>query len=78
MLQNLLLVFVFQIPRGQSRSAGGRKMSENSYSLDDLEIGPGKQRVPRVESFLGIKEYKEGNQDCNCYLQGNTHSFCQH
>ncbi|XP_055439281.1 LIM domain and actin-binding protein 1 isoform X1 [Bubalus kerabau] len=30
-----------KIPRGQSRSAGGRKMSENSYSLDDLEIGPG-------------------------------------
>nr|XP_055150867.1 LIM domain and actin-binding protein 1 isoform X5 [Symphalangus syndactylus] len=25
----------------QSRSASGRKISENSYSLDDLEIGPG-------------------------------------
>ncbi|XP_057557861.1 LIM domain and actin-binding protein 1 isoform X2 [Hippopotamus amphibius kiboko] len=24
----------------QSRSAGGRKISENSYSLDDLEVGP--------------------------------------
>ncbi|KAI4576781.1 hypothetical protein MJT46_002616 [Ovis ammon polii x Ovis aries] len=30
-----------KIPRGQNRSAGGRKMSENSYSLDDLEISPG-------------------------------------
>lgn len=25
----------------QSRNAGGRRISENSYSLDDLEIGPG-------------------------------------
>ncbi|XP_042848191.1 LIM domain and actin-binding protein 1 isoform X1 [Panthera tigris] len=30
-----------QILRTQSRSAGGRRISENSYSLDDLEIGPG-------------------------------------
>ncbi|XP_007107523.1 LIM domain and actin-binding protein 1 isoform X3 [Physeter macrocephalus] len=30
-----------KILRAQSRSAGGRKISENSYSLDDLEIGPG-------------------------------------
>nr|KAF6374118.1 LIM domain and actin binding 1 [Pipistrellus kuhlii] len=30
-----------KIPRTQSRSAGGRRISENSYSLDDLEIGPG-------------------------------------
>ncbi|XP_029811113.1 LIM domain and actin-binding protein 1 isoform X3 [Suricata suricatta] len=29
------------ILRTQSRSAGGRRISENSYSLDDLEIGPG-------------------------------------
>lgn len=25
----------------QSRNAGGRRISENSYSLDDLEVGPG-------------------------------------
>ncbi|XP_042802425.1 LIM domain and actin-binding protein 1 isoform X4 [Panthera leo] len=30
-----------KILRTQSRSAGGRRISENSYSLDDLEIGPG-------------------------------------
>ncbi|XP_050604614.1 LIM domain and actin-binding protein 1 isoform X3 [Macaca thibetana thibetana] len=30
-----------KILRAQSRSASGRKVSENSYSLDDLEIGPG-------------------------------------
>ncbi|KAI2565654.1 LIM domain and actin binding 1 [Homo sapiens] len=30
-----------KILRAQSRSASGRKISENSYSLDDLEIGPG-------------------------------------
>nr|XP_035954822.1 LIM domain and actin-binding protein 1 isoform X1 [Halichoerus grypus] len=30
-----------KILRSQSRSAGGRRISENSYSLDDLEIGPG-------------------------------------
>lgn len=30
-----------KIHRAQSRSAGGRRISENSYSLDDLEIGPG-------------------------------------
>ncbi|XP_036108813.1 LIM domain and actin-binding protein 1 isoform X2 [Molossus molossus] len=30
-----------KILRAQSRSAGGRRISENSYSLDDLEIGPG-------------------------------------
>ncbi|XP_026891907.1 LIM domain and actin-binding protein 1 isoform X4 [Acinonyx jubatus] len=30
-----------QILQTQSRSAGGRRISENSYSLDDLEIGPG-------------------------------------
>lgn len=30
-----------KILRAQSRSTGGRKISENSYSLDDLEIGPG-------------------------------------
>ncbi|PNJ25694.1 LIMA1 isoform 6 [Pongo abelii] len=30
-----------KILRAQSRSASGRKNSENSYSLDDLEIGPG-------------------------------------
>ncbi|XP_005636907.1 LIM domain and actin-binding protein 1 isoform X2 [Canis lupus baileyi] len=30
-----------QILRTQSRSAGGRRISENSYSLDDLEIGAG-------------------------------------
>lgn len=29
-----------KILRAQSRSAGGRKTSENSYPLDDLEIGP--------------------------------------
>ncbi|KAF3826251.1 hypothetical protein GH733_006365 [Mirounga leonina] len=33
--------FPQQILRSQSRSAGGRRISENSYSLDDLEIGPG-------------------------------------
>ncbi|XP_037370614.1 LIM domain and actin-binding protein 1 isoform X2 [Talpa occidentalis] len=27
--------------RTQSRSTGGRKVSENNYSLDDLELGPG-------------------------------------
>uniref|UniRef100_H2Q5W9 LIM domain and actin binding 1 n=1 Tax=Pan troglodytes TaxID=9598 RepID=H2Q5W9_PANTR len=30
-----------KILRAQSRSASGRKISENSSSLDDLEIGPG-------------------------------------
>ncbi|XP_053413061.1 LIM domain and actin-binding protein 1 isoform X2 [Nycticebus coucang] len=30
-----------KILRVQSRSAGGRRISENNYSLDDLEIGPG-------------------------------------
>ncbi|XP_026891908.1 LIM domain and actin-binding protein 1 isoform X1 [Acinonyx jubatus] len=30
-----------KILQTQSRSAGGRRISENSYSLDDLEIGPG-------------------------------------
>ncbi|XP_003939210.1 LIM domain and actin-binding protein 1 isoform X2 [Saimiri boliviensis] len=30
-----------KILRAQSRSTNGRKISENSYSLDDLEIGPG-------------------------------------
>ncbi|KAL2776404.1 LIM domain and actin-binding protein 1 isoform 5 [Daubentonia madagascariensis] len=30
-----------KILRTQSRSVGGRRISENSYSLDDLEIGPG-------------------------------------
>ncbi|XP_008581327.1 PREDICTED: LIM domain and actin-binding protein 1 isoform X3 [Galeopterus variegatus] len=30
-----------KILRVQSRSAGERRISENSYSLDDLEIGPG-------------------------------------
>uniref|UniRef100_G1P429 LIM domain and actin binding 1 n=1 Tax=Myotis lucifugus TaxID=59463 RepID=G1P429_MYOLU len=30
-----------KILRTQSRSAGGKRISENSYSLDDLEIGPG-------------------------------------
>ncbi|XP_008060469.1 LIM domain and actin-binding protein 1 isoform X2 [Carlito syrichta] len=30
-----------KILRAQSRSAGGSRTSENSYSLDDLEIGPG-------------------------------------
>ncbi|XP_037702500.1 LIM domain and actin-binding protein 1 isoform X2 [Choloepus didactylus] len=30
-----------KILRPQSRSAGGRRTSENSFSLDDLEIGPG-------------------------------------
>ncbi|XP_075407816.1 LIM domain and actin-binding protein 1 isoform X2 [Tenrec ecaudatus] len=30
-----------KILQTQSRSAGGRKISDNSYSLDDLEIGPG-------------------------------------
>lgn len=30
-----------KILRTQSRSARGRRVSENSYSLDDLEIGPG-------------------------------------
>ncbi|XP_012617466.1 LIM domain and actin-binding protein 1 isoform X1 [Microcebus murinus] len=30
-----------KILRTQSQSAGGRRISENSYSLDDLEIGPG-------------------------------------
>ncbi|XP_069897020.1 LIM domain and actin-binding protein 1 isoform X2 [Dipodomys merriami] len=28
-------------PWAQSRNAGGRKISESSYSLDDLEMGPG-------------------------------------
>ncbi|KAM4882900.1 LIM domain and actin-binding protein 1 isoform 2-T2 [Thomomys bottae] len=30
-----------KIPWTQSRNSGGRKISESSYSLDDLEIGPG-------------------------------------
>uniref|UniRef100_A0A8C3X0P0 LIM domain and actin binding 1 n=1 Tax=Catagonus wagneri TaxID=51154 RepID=A0A8C3X0P0_9CETA len=30
-----------KILRAQSRSTGGRKISENSCSLDDLEVGPG-------------------------------------
>lgn len=30
-----------KIVRTQSRGAGGRRISENSFSLDDLEIGPG-------------------------------------
>ncbi|XP_007936004.1 LIM domain and actin-binding protein 1 [Orycteropus afer afer] len=30
-----------KILQAQSRGAGGRRISENSYSFDDLEIGPG-------------------------------------
>ncbi|XP_044084630.1 LIM domain and actin-binding protein 1 isoform X4 [Neovison vison] len=30
-----------KVLRSQSRGAGGRKISENSFSLDDLELGPG-------------------------------------
>ncbi|XP_036992492.2 LIM domain and actin-binding protein 1 isoform X1 [Artibeus jamaicensis] len=35
-----------KILRAQSRSAGGRKISENNYSLDDLEIGPSQVSTP--------------------------------
>ncbi|XP_074181804.1 LIM domain and actin-binding protein 1 isoform X3 [Rhinolophus sinicus] len=39
-----------KILRAQSRSAGGRRSSENSYSLDDLEIGPGRLSPPAFNS----------------------------
>lgn len=39
-----------KILRAQSRSAGGRRSSENSYSLDDLEIGPGQLSPPAFNS----------------------------
>lgn len=39
-----------KILRTQSRSAGGRRISENSYSLDDLEIGPGQLSPPAFNS----------------------------
>lgn len=38
------VLFSKQVLRSQSRGAGGRKISENSFSLDDLELGPGKLR----------------------------------
>ncbi|XP_045143301.1 LIM domain and actin-binding protein 1 [Echinops telfairi] len=39
-----------KILQTQSRSAGGRKISDNSYSLDDLEIGPGHLSSSAVNS----------------------------
>jgi hypothetical protein len=42
-------LFSKQILWAQSRNSGGRRISENSYSLDDLEIGPGKWRVHMCE-----------------------------
>lgn len=53
------ILFSEQILRSQSRSTGGRRISENSCSLDDLEIGPGKPcsvcvRFPRKYTLVAI------------------------
>ncbi|KAF3819044.1 hypothetical protein GH733_013194 [Mirounga leonina] len=68
-----------QILRAHSRRAGGKRISENSSSLDDVEIGPGQLSLPhstqrKARAEISIKDRMAKHQAAGSKQSGSANS----